>query len=265
MNRFAKKLIFSTLFLSSIVRGQPWQQNSNGIYYTAGNVGIGTSIPTAMLDVNGSIQGYSLSGNGLMGATSKGYAVVGQADGAGWGGLFRFGSDGHNSAYLGAKDNAAMFYGLVTIHGNASVSVLTITGGSDLSEPFQISSEKIPKGSVVVIDEKHPGNLKLSTLAYDTRVAGIISGARGVTPGISMHQDGLVEGGQNVALSGRIYALADDSNGPIKPGDLLTTSTTPGHCMKATDNVRAFGAVVGKAMSSLKSGKGLVLVLVSLQ
>lgn len=75
----------------------------------------------------------------------------------------------------------------------------------------------------------------------------------------------MLEGGQNVALSGRVYALATAANGPIKPGDLLTTSEVPGHAMKATDFVRWQGAVIGKAMSSLENGEGLVLVLVNLQ
>ncbi|MGH7601154.1 MAG: hypothetical protein ACREOI_32760 [bacterium] len=59
-----------------------------------------------------------------------------------------------------------------------------------------------------------------------------------------------------------MYALATAANGPIKPGDLLTTSDVPGHAMKATDHERAYGAVIGKAMSTLESGEGLVLVLI---
>jgi hypothetical protein len=35
--------------------------------------------------------------------------------------------------------------------------------------------------------------------------------------------------------------------------------------MKATDPGRSYGAIVGKAMSSLDEGKGLVLMLVNLQ
>jgi len=73
------------------------------------------------------------------------------------------------------------------------------------------------------------------------------------------------QGGQNVALSGRVYALATAANGPIKPGDLLTTSDIPGHAMKAADFVRWQGAVIGKVMSALENGEGLVLVLVNLQ
>ena len=74
-----------------------------------------------------------------------------------------------------------------------------------------------------------------------------------------------MEGGQNVALSGRVYVLADASTGAIKPGDLLTTSDTPGHAMKVTNQNRSQGAILGKAMSPLMSGKGMVLVLVTLQ
>jgi hypothetical protein len=149
--------------------------------------------------------------------------------------------------------------------GSITTPVLQITGGSDLAEPFQTSQEDIPKGSVVIIDEENPGRIKLSEHAYDTRVAGVVSGANGISPGISLSQRGALEGGRDVALSGRVYVRADASYSPIKPGDLLTTSETPGLAMKAAEHVRAQGAILGKAMSSLAEGTGMVLVLVSLQ
>jgi hypothetical protein len=80
-----------------------------------------------------------------------------------------------------------------------------------------------------------------------------------------MQQQGLMEGGKNVALTGRVYVLADAANGAIKPGDLLTTSATVGHAMKVSDHARASGAILGKAMSGLEQGRGMVLVLVTLQ
>ena len=150
-------------------------------------------------------------------------------------------------------------------NGTASVAVLNITGGADLAEPFQMKEPELEKGSVVVIDEEHPGRLKRSYRAYDKRVAGILSGANGVNPGIALHQDGILEGGQNVALSGRVYVQADATHGAIAPGDMLTTSDTPGYAMKVSDPTRAQGAVIGKAMSALGEGQGMVLVLVSLQ
>lgn len=154
-----------------------------------------------------------------------------------------------------------------TIIGGSTVEVrsLTITGGADLAEPFPLKEAALDKGSVVVIDEEHTGQLKLATTAYDTRVAGIISGANGINPGIALHQQGRLEGTDNVALSGRVYVKADASFGAIKPGDLLTTSNNPGHAMKVTNHGRSQGAILGKAMSSLKDGTGLVLVLVTLQ
>src|SRR5262249_46175042 len=147
---------------------------------------------------------------------------------------------------------------------NFSVKVLTING-ADLAEPFDLSTKGIAKGSLVVIDEENPGKLKVSCRAYDKKVAGILSGANGVRSGIALAQQGFNAGGENVALSGRVYALADASYGAIKPGDLLTTSDTPGHCMTATDHSKAQGAIIGKAMNGLESGTGMVLVLVSLQ
>jgi hypothetical protein len=152
---------------------------------------------------------------------------------------------------------------------NMAVGTLTIKGGADLAEPFAISAghseEELPPGSVVVIDDENPGHLKKSARAYDTRVAGIISGANGVNTGIQLMQEGVMEGSQNVALTGRVYVLADATAAPIKPGDLLTTAATPGRAMKVTDRVRGQGAILGKAMSALEEGTGMVLVLITLQ
>jgi hypothetical protein len=149
--------------------------------------------------------------------------------------------------------------GLITANG------LDLRGGADVAEPFEMSAKDTPQGAVVVIDEEHPGQLKLSDRAYDTRVAGVVSGAGGVNPGLTLHQDAALGSGKNVALTGRVYVQADAAYGAIKPGDLLTTSDTPGHAMKATDHQRSQGATLGKAMTPLKNGRGLVLVLVTLQ
>jgi len=150
--------------------------------------------------------------------------------------------------------------------GGLSTTVLTIRGGADVAEPFDMTGPgEMEPGSVVVIDEDNPGKLKLSTEARDTRVAGIISGAGGVKPGLRLHQEGVMEGDHHVALSGRVYVKADASTGSIRPGDLLTTSENPGHAMKVTDHAASQGAILGKAMSKLDDGAGLVLVLVTLQ
>jgi hypothetical protein len=155
--------------------------------------------------------------------------------------------------------------GFAWFSNNVSVGTLTVRGGADVAEPFAMSSTNVPRGSVVIIDEAQPGRLKLSEQAYDTRVAGVVSGANGIQPGLSLSQEPLLPGGQNVALSGRVYVRADAAYGAINAGNLLTTSDTPGHAMRVADSARAQGAILGKAMSALKEGKGFVLVLVTLQ
>lgn len=164
----------------------------------------------------------------------------------------------------------------VTITGNHGGSsegriitpVLEITGGSDLSEQFDIEAlgRPIEPGMVVSIDPERPGRLTLSGQAYDKRVAGVVSGAGGVKPGMLMGQRGTAADGElPVALVGRVYVHADATAGKIEPGDLLTTADLPGHAMRVSDPIRAAGAILGKAMTGLDEGQGLVLVLVSLQ
>ena len=134
-----------------------------------------------------------------------------------------------------------------------------------MAEPFKMASQNIQPGSVVVIDELHPGQLQISSKPYDQRVAGVVSGAGGINPGLTLRQNDALEEGKNVALTGRVYVLADTENGTVEPGDLLTTASEPGHAMKVTEHTRARGAILGKAMSRLTSGQGLVLILVTLQ
>lgn len=155
------------------------------------------------------------------------------------------------------------------VEGTTRTKILKILGGADLAEPFDVCKKiATPEpGMVVVIDAENPGKLKVADQANDRRVAGIISGANGLSPGLVMQAEGqeLVEGEHPVALTGRVWCLCDASNGAIEPGDLLTTSTTPGHAMKVSDHDKARGAIIGKAMTGLKEDRGLVLVLVSLQ
>ncbi len=241
--------------------------NNQFLIRAAGGVGINTTSPKESLTI-GAVTTYN-TGLRLTGNTSGGTGMALENTSSGghkYDLISTASADGPGAGAFGIYDETAAAYRLViSPTGTVSVPVLTITGGMDLAEPFKLAGNSIPKGSVLVIDEDHPGELKLSTAAYDTKVAGIVSGANGINPGIALHQDGFSDGGQNVALSGRVYVQADATKSAIKPGDLLTTSDTPGHAMKVTDSSRAQGAILGKAMSSLKDGKGLVLVLVSLQ
>jgi hypothetical protein len=152
--------------------------------------------------------------------------------------------------------------------GHTWVKVLEIAGGSDLAEPFNVSDDQTPQpGTVMVINPDTAGELMVASRPYDRKVAGVISGAKGLSPGMVMKADGdaLTDGEHPVALTGRVWCLCDATGAAIHPGDMLTTSATPGHAMKVVEHSKAHGAVLGKAMTRLDEGRGLVLVLVTLQ
>jgi hypothetical protein len=168
------------------------------------------------------------------------------------------------------KDGTFRFSSSGTAKNYISVPALEIRGGSDIAEPYRVASAGTvapQPGMVVSIDPAGTGTLRVSDAAYDRMVAGIISGANGVNTGLTLTQEGsIADGDMPIAKVGRVWCLVDaDAAGEIKPGDLLTTSGTPGHAQKVDDYARSQGAILGKAMSSLKSGRGHVLVLVGLQ
>lgn len=260
------------------------------------------------------INGYSagtLVGQGRFGGTGVegisdglgGYGVIGRAHGLNGVGVHAESQNegatalwAYNPAGRGALiDGYTEMNGYLDVRGAAYVNVLTIKGGADLAEPFDIvdglnnvarepeastnsfrAENEFDKGGmlnptpgmVVVIDPDHPGKLAISSKPYDHTVAGIISGANDLSPGMVMQaeHEPLARGAHPVALTGRVWCWCDTTSTAIAPGDMLTTSSRPGFAMKADNRELAFGAVVGKAMTSLAKGEtGLVLVLVSLQ
>lgn len=166
-------------------------------------------------------------------------------------------------------DEQLTVVGNVKIDGNLNIydgftKVMELGAGLDYAEGFDVSArDKIEPGSVLIIDADNPGKLALSNASYDTKVAGIVAGAKGLGSGVRL---GAGQFDYDVALAGRVYCKVDATNEAVKPGDLLTTSSMPGHAMKAVDYAHAQGAILGKAMESLEKGqKGQILVLVTLQ
>lgn len=225
---------------------------------TQGNGVIGSSI-------NGvGVYGYTQAGNGLEGHSSSAVSsgVYGENKSGGYGVAGR--ANGSGTAVLGDNTSTTGWAGY--FNGRVRVGTLKVGSGADLAERFEDAHETPSEpGMVMVIDAEHPGKLRMSTSAYDNKVAGIVSGAGEIRTGMILQQDGVMEGNISVAMVGRVYCQAEATSNPIRPGDLLTTSALPGHCMKAADATRANGAIIGKAMTGLDAGKGLVLVLVNLQ
>jgi hypothetical protein len=165
----------------------------------------------------------------------------------------------------GPSGYAGIFSGNVKITDRSGgATIIELGKGLDYAEGFNVSElTKIESGSVLIIDPDNPGKLTMSNTPYDTKVAGIVAGANGMGSGVRL---GTGQYDYDVALAGRVYCNVDAAEAGVEPGDLLTTSATPGYAMKTTDYERAQGAILGKAMQRLEKGeKGQILVLVTLQ
>jgi hypothetical protein len=209
------------------------------------------------------VVGVSDGHTGVEGDSTSGVGVWGQSQNAE--GVHGISSSPTAAGVAGYNDKggpAGLFQGNVQVNGTLSVSQDVILTGADCAEDFDLShGVSADPGSVMVID--NTGSLAPCAQAYDRRVAGVVSGAGSFRPAFTLdRREPSSVPRSAIALVGKVYCKAI---GPIAVGDLLTTSTTPGHAMKVVDFSRAAGAVLGKAIGSLGSGTGLVPMLVSLQ
>lgn len=139
--------------------------------------------------------------------------------------------------------------------------------GADFAEAVQVkgSSESYVPGDLLVIDASGERRLSKSQTPYSTLVAGIYSTQPGVIASQHRAGEALPSNEVPLAVVGIVPCKVSAENGPIEVGDLLVTSSTPGHAMKGTDRSKMLGAVVGKALERLREGKSVVQVLVTLQ
>ncbi|MFE6904033.1 hypothetical protein ACFVFJ_45760, partial [Streptomyces sp. NPDC057717] len=234
------------------------ENSGNGIYGRGHNGLYGDG-----KDGNG-VVGISANNDGVLGvgniAAKAGVAGVNDHGGNG---LYGRGGNGLYAMSNVAGGNAGVFDGNVLVRGD-----LKLTGG-DVAEQFDVAARaegapEVDPGTVVVVDGQDA--LAPCVQAYDTCVAGVVSGAGDRVPALVLDRKEDDEGAwrRAIAVVGKVWCRADAASRPIRVGDLLTTSSTPGHAMAAVDRDAAFGSVLGKAMTPLASGTGLVLVLVGL-
>lgn len=144
--------------------------------------------------------------------------------------------------------------GTETIRLNGELGDI-ILSNADAAENFDMvkSASAVP-GMLMVLNEE--GKLEPSSQPYDSKVVGVVAGAGRYRPGIVLDDRGAPARRVPISVLGKVTCRADAAYGSIEVGNLLTTSPTAGHTMKASDRSRAFGAVIGKALTPLREGVG---------
>jgi hypothetical protein len=224
-------------------------------------------------DVNTGVLGESKAGHGVVGlshsAASFGVfgkgelnsGVVGESDAAiGVFGKTATGEAAIRGDHTGGGD-AGVFNGNVRVSGDLTVGGDVRLTGGDVAEQFEAAGAVAEPGCVVVLAGED--SVRVSDKPYDRTVAGVVSGAGSYKPALVLDRRGR-SAGLPVALTGKVWCKVDADCGPVELGDMLTTSSTPGHAMRASDPDRAYGAVIGKALGSLQAGRGMLPVLVFL-
>ncbi len=158
------------------------------------------------------------------------------------------------------------------------------TGPADFAEMMRVATgaESVEPGDLLALDPNGSGGLVRSSQARSTRVVGVYSTRPGFL-GSEQEWDQPASADSTsgervtleiadmarmydevpVAIVGIVPAKVSAESGPIRPGDLLVASSTPGHAMRA-DHPEP-GTIVGKALAALDSGTGTIRVLVTLQ
>ena len=148
-----------------------------------------------------------------------------------------------------------------------STAYTGVTCGGDYAESVDVAGDRnsYEPGDVLVIGAEDGADVVKSAEPYSTLVAGIFSTKPGVVGRRQTTDAKLTKTEIPMAMVGIVPTKVSAENGPIKRGDQLVTSSTLGYAMKGTDPARMQGAVVGKALGALGSGKGVIEVLVTLQ
>jgi hypothetical protein len=207
-------------------------------------------------DSHTGVEGNSTSADAVFGRSATGRGVVGISDS-------HTGVEGNSTSGVGVFGQsvgglAGQFQGDVEVTGDIRLT------NADCAEDFNIGVDlSVEPGTVMVLGDE--GALFPSLHAYDKRVAGVISGAGEYKPGIVLDKQKSDRNRQPVALLGKVFCKVDGQYGAIEVGDLLTTSPTRGHAMKVDEPMKAFGAVIGKALRPLTEGQGLIPILIALQ
>jgi len=248
------------------VRGFSKSPNRSGVVGT--NNDGGTGVLGQVSGANAAVAGLSSgTGPGVVGRSTQGEGVRGESSSE-HGGLVGV-NNGSGAGVFAISQSGVAVHGKGGVLAGRFEGDVEVTGdvrltGADCAEDFDIAQFAFAEsGTVMVLG--HDGTLQPCYQPYDKRVTGVVSGAGGYKPGIVLDRQAVQADRTPIALIGKVFCKVDGDHGAIEVGDLLTTSSTPGHAMKAIDQQRAFGAVIGKALQPCAGVRGLIPILVALQ
>ncbi len=228
----------------------------------------------------------------LTNANASGAGVKGQNNGSGGYGVWGTGGPNTTAGVLGQIASSTARGAVWAINSGNGVGLRAESGGniiegwdtSPVNKVFQVDNsgnvtadgsftspaadfaEMLParKGlepaDVLVIGSS--GELVKSTMPYQQSVAGVYSTKPAFIGGMKDDLDH--DANIPLAVVGIIPVKVSGENGPISPGDLLTTSLLAGHAMRA-DTDAPNGSVIGKALGSFDQETGQIKMLVVLQ
>ncbi len=234
------------------------QGHAYGVVGHSGHVGVrGQSSGGSEENGKGcGVMGISRFGAGGIFASEHGFSLV--ADG--YGAVTEFddtlGLTGNGDALL--VNGLSRFNGPLHIHNISSRESESFP--ANLVEIFEIDDvEYIQPGDILVASEEGKSILSRTRKEYNRSVIGVVSG----NPTLLINSNGKTQKTYPVALTGTVLCRVDARQKPLRPGDPIVTSSTPGCAMAGViDSFDKIGAVLGKALDSLPDGIGLVPVFI---
>ena len=216
--------------------------------------------------------GHGVIGTGGFGVIGAGtvIGVWGQGKGNGWAGYFSgpVHADGAVSisgdlSITGNFSVGGSASGQLTVDGDLLVTGDVLLTNRDIAERFRLApGAEAESGFVMIITET--GALEPCSSPRDTRAIGVVSGAGTLRPAITLGADGSPDPTSvPIAMTGTACCWVDATCNAVKAGDLLTTSARRGHAMSASGSECPAGAIIGKALTPLPTGVGLIPILIA--
>lgn len=178
-------------------------------------------------------------------------------------GTGRYGSE-DEAYWAGIQGNGDIWTrGNINADGNIHARGTITSEGADFAERFAVvgSIAAYTPGDVLQISHEADRHLERTAEPYSRRIAGVYA----TKPGVLL---GTLDSATSVPLGvvGVIPTKVTNEGGPIRRGDLLVTSSTPGHAMKGDPDRIGVGMVIGRALQDFDGAEtGMIEVLVNVQ